>query len=92
MIAIAWFAVRPLMAVGIVAAGLIAAFLVSRLRSSRRSGLAPTPTSARVRATGRRKKQSVKERLEGAGPHPDDLVGHLLPQAEEGKADGLPPR
>ncbi len=47
MIAIAWFAVRPLMAIGIVAAGLIAAFLVSRLRSSRRSGLAPTPPNAR---------------------------------------------
>jgi hypothetical protein len=46
-IAIAWFAVRPLMAIGIVAAGLIAAFLVSRLRSSRRSGLAPTPPAAR---------------------------------------------
>ena len=29
------------------AAGLIAAFLVSRLRSSRRSGLAPTPPNAR---------------------------------------------
>ncbi len=47
MIAIAWFAVRPLMAIGIVAAGLIAAFLVSRLRSSRRSGLAPTAPNAR---------------------------------------------
>ncbi|MGO4869818.1 MAG: TMEM43 family protein [Roseiarcus sp.] len=46
MVAIAWFAVRPLMSVGIVAAGLVAAFLASRLRSSRRSGLAPTPTSA----------------------------------------------
>ena len=39
-IAIAWFAVRPLMAIGVVAAGLIAAFLVSWLRSSPRSGLA----------------------------------------------------
>lgn len=47
MIAIAWFAVRPLMAIGVFAAGLIAAFLVSRLRSSRRSGLAPSPPSAR---------------------------------------------
>ena len=46
-IAIAWFAVRPLMAIGVVAAGLIAAFLVSRLRSSRRSGLAPTSPKAR---------------------------------------------
>jgi Na+-transporting methylmalonyl-CoA/oxaloacetate decarboxylase gamma subunit len=43
MIAIAWFAVRPLMAFGIMAAGLIAALLVARLRSSRRTGLAPTP-------------------------------------------------
>jgi hypothetical protein len=47
MIAIAWFAVRPLMAIGVVAAGLIAAFLVSRLRSPRRSGLAPAPPNAR---------------------------------------------
>ncbi|MGD0641234.1 MAG: TMEM43 family protein [Roseiarcus sp.] len=46
MIAIAWFTVRPLMSIGIVAAGLIAAFLASRLRSSQRSGLAPTPTNA----------------------------------------------
>ena len=45
MVAIAWFAVRPLMSVGIVAAGLVAAFLASRLRSSRRSGLAPTPNA-----------------------------------------------
>jgi hypothetical protein len=43
MIAIAWFSVRPLMAIGIVVAGLVAAFLVSRLRPSRGSGLAPTP-------------------------------------------------
>ena len=46
MVAIAWFAVRPLMSIGIVAAGLLAAFLVSRLKSSRRSGLAPAPTNA----------------------------------------------
>ena len=36
-IAIAWFAVRPLMSIGIVAAGFLAAFLASRLKSSRRS-------------------------------------------------------
>ena len=47
MIAIAWFAVRPLMAIGILAAGLIAAFLVARLRSSRGSGLAPNPPKPR---------------------------------------------
>jgi hypothetical protein len=47
MIAIAWFAVRPLMAIGIFAAGLIAAFLVSRLRSARRSGLAPASPDTR---------------------------------------------
>jgi hypothetical protein len=47
MIASAWFAVRPLMSIGIVAAGLIAAFLVARLRSSRRSGLAPAQPPAR---------------------------------------------
>jgi hypothetical protein len=46
-IAIAWFAVRPLMAIGGVAAGLIAAFLVSRLRSPRRSGLAAAPPNPR---------------------------------------------
>jgi hypothetical protein len=46
VIAIAWFAVRPLMAIGVVAVGLIAAFLASRLKSSRRSGLAPTPPNA----------------------------------------------
>jgi hypothetical protein len=34
------------MSIGIVAAGLLAAFLVSRLKSSRRSGLAPAPTNA----------------------------------------------
>jgi hypothetical protein len=42
MVAIAWFAVRPLMSIGIVAAGLLAAFLVSRLKSSRR----PQPNAA----------------------------------------------
>jgi len=47
VIAIAWFAVRPLMAIGIVAAGLIAALLASRLKSSRRSGLAPTAPNMR---------------------------------------------
>ena len=46
-IAIAWFAVRPLMSIGILAAGLIAAFLVARLRSSRGSGLAPNPPKPR---------------------------------------------
>jgi hypothetical protein len=46
-IAIAWFAVRPLMAIAVVAAGRIAAFLVSRLRSPRRAGLAPAPPNAR---------------------------------------------
>jgi hypothetical protein len=42
MVAIAWFAARPLMSIGIVAAGLLAAFLASRLRSSRR----PQPNAA----------------------------------------------
>jgi hypothetical protein len=46
-IAIAWFAVRPLMSIGVVAAGLIAAFLVARLRSSRGAGLAPSPLKPR---------------------------------------------
>ncbi len=43
-IAIAWFAVRPLMSIAIAVAGFAAAILVSRLRSARRSqpaGLAP---------------------------------------------------
>jgi len=38
IVAIAWFAARPLMSIGVVAAGLLAAFLASRLRSSRRPG------------------------------------------------------
>jgi len=47
MIAIAWFAVRPLMSIAIVAVGLALALAVARMRSSRRSGLAPAPPSAR---------------------------------------------
>jgi hypothetical protein len=46
-IAIAWFAVRPLMSIGVFAAGLIAALLVARLRSSRGAGLAPSPLKPR---------------------------------------------
>jgi hypothetical protein len=46
MIAIAWFAVRPLMSIAIVVVGLALAFAASRLRSSRRSGLAPSPNIA----------------------------------------------
>jgi hypothetical protein len=47
MIAIAWFAVRPLMSIAIVAAGFALAFLVSRLRSTRRSAPAALAPKAR---------------------------------------------
>ncbi len=43
MIAIAWFAVRPLMSIAIVVVGLALAFAASRLRSSRRTAPAPAP-------------------------------------------------
>ena len=47
MVAIAWFTVRPLMSVVIVAIGLALAFAASRLMSSRRPALAPAPPKAR---------------------------------------------
>ncbi len=47
MVAIAWFTVRPLMSIAIVAIGLALAFAASRLMSSRRPALAPAPPKAR---------------------------------------------
>ncbi len=47
MVAIAWFAVRPLMSIAIAAAGLALAFAASRLMSSRRPAPAPAPPKAR---------------------------------------------
>ena len=47
MVAIAWFTVRPLMSIVIVAIGLALAFAASRLMSSRRPALAPAPPKAR---------------------------------------------
>jgi hypothetical protein len=47
MVAIAWFTVRPLMSIIIVAIGLALAFAASRLMSSRRPALAPAPPKAR---------------------------------------------
>ena len=47
MIAIAWFTVRPLMSVVIMAIGLALAFAASRLMASRRLALATAPPKAR---------------------------------------------
>ncbi|MGD0561974.1 MAG: TMEM43 family protein [Roseiarcus sp.] len=47
MVAIAWFTVRPLMSIVIVAIGLALAFAASRVMSSRRPALAPAPPKAR---------------------------------------------
>jgi hypothetical protein len=47
MVAIAWFTVRPLMSIVIVAIGLALAVAASRVMSSRRPALAPAPPKAR---------------------------------------------